>query len=111
MTPGVLPLRLPCESTYGLPHPSGEHGTAATEPAAQAAAAATAALFVAHELATALGEQEDQLARRAERVRDGVEVGQREGGPHASADLGDDDVAGGHPSGVELGEPLDRGLV
>src|SRR4051794_24152697 len=112
MTPGAVPLRLPCESTYGLPHPeSGEHGAAAAEAASEAVSATTAALLFAHELAAALGEQEHQLACRAERVRDGVEVGQGKGGPHTSADLGDEDVAGGHASGVELGEPLDRGLV
>ena len=98
MTPGVLPLRLPCQWTYGLPHPLDQRGAAAPEPAAQPAPATTAALLLAHELAAALGEQEHQLARRAERVRDGVEVGQRKSGPQASADLGDEDVARGHPS-------------
>src|SRR3954468_7291728 len=98
MTPGDLPLRLPCESTYGEPNPSGEGGPAAADAPAEAAAATAAPLLVADQRPAPLREQEDQLAGGAERVRDGVEVGQRERSPHRSADLGDDHVARGHAS-------------
>ena len=56
------------------------------------------------DLARALGEQERQLAGRAERVGDAVAVVERLGGPDLPAHLGDQDGAVGSVAGVDRGQ-------